>query len=180
LVLDPPINGETAASAAVNAPYYTGNPGDPFKAWDASFTFDYMPSQYITFRFENAYRHADEPYWTGHGGVTPPSPVVGGGFTNNGNASDLVCINGADSGVAGSVEQQGPLAAGAQASLVQANNNCVSMGDGGRFVSYGLSSGSGAVAFPKSTPSTATYPGLWFPDLVKDEDLIDLDILVKF
>jgi hypothetical protein len=180
LVLDPPINGETAASAAVNAPYYTGNPGDPFKAWDASFTFDYMPSQYITFRFENAYRHADEPYWTGHGGVTPPSPVVGGGFTNNGNASDLVCINGADSGVAGSVEQQGPLAAGAQASLVQANNNCVSMGDGGRFVSYGLSSGEGAVAFPKSTPSTATYPGLWFPDRVKDEDLIDLDILVKF
>jgi hypothetical protein len=181
LVLAPPINGETSGSAAVNAPYYTGNPGDPFKAWDASFTFDYMPSQYITFRFENAYRHADEPYWTGHGGVTPPSPITGSGFLNNGNPSDLVCVNGADSTVAGSVEQQGSLAAGAQASLVQANNDCVSMGDGGSNVEYGENNGHGGTfSFPKAAPSTGTYPGLWFPDLVKDEDLIDLDIMVKF
>jgi len=46
LVLLPPINGATAASGT---PYFTENPGDPFKAWDASGTFDYMPSQYITF-----------------------------------------------------------------------------------------------------------------------------------
>src|ERR1700722_4636167 len=31
LVLLPPINGETAPSAAINAPYFTENPGDPFK-----------------------------------------------------------------------------------------------------------------------------------------------------
>jgi hypothetical protein len=52
LVLDPPINGETASSAAINAPYFTGNPGDPFKAWDSSITFDYMPKQWITFRWD--------------------------------------------------------------------------------------------------------------------------------
>jgi len=46
LVLLPPINGATAASGT---PYFTENPGDQFKAWDASGTFDYMPSQYITF-----------------------------------------------------------------------------------------------------------------------------------
>jgi hypothetical protein len=40
LVLLPPINGETAASAAINSPYFTENPGDPFKAWDVSGTFD--------------------------------------------------------------------------------------------------------------------------------------------
>src|SRR4029077_11232277 len=45
LVLLPPINGATAASGP---PYFTENPADPFKAWDASATFDYMPSQYIT------------------------------------------------------------------------------------------------------------------------------------
>src|ERR1700690_3879998 len=66
LVLDPPINGESASSAAINSPYFTGNPGDPFKAWDSSVTFDYMPSQYITFRWEYDYRHASVPYWTGH------------------------------------------------------------------------------------------------------------------
>ena len=31
LVLLPPINGATAASGT---PYFTENPGDPFKAWD--------------------------------------------------------------------------------------------------------------------------------------------------
>ena len=72
LVLIPPINGESAITAATNSPYFTGNPGDPFKAWDTSFTFDYMPKQYITFRWEYDYRHASVPYWTGRGGITPP------------------------------------------------------------------------------------------------------------
>ena len=48
LVLVPPINGATAISGT---PYFTANPGDPFKAWDVSGTFDYMPKQYVTFRF---------------------------------------------------------------------------------------------------------------------------------
>ena len=91
LVLIPPINGETAISAATNSPYFTGNPGDPYKAWDSSFTFDYMPKQYITFRAEYDYRHASVPYWTGAGGITPP-----GG--NNGSPQYYVCSNGSSSG----------------------------------------------------------------------------------
>jgi hypothetical protein len=70
LVLLPPINGATAASGT---PYFTENPGDQFKAWDASATFDYMPSQYITFRWEFDHRAANVPYWSGPGGVTPTS-----------------------------------------------------------------------------------------------------------
>jgi hypothetical protein len=69
LVLLPPINGATAASGT---PYFTENPGDPFKAWDTSATFDYMPSQYITFRWEYNHRAANVPYFSGHGGITPP------------------------------------------------------------------------------------------------------------
>ena len=91
LVLIPPINGESAISAATNSPYFTGNPGDPFKAWDSSITFDYMPKQYITFRWEYDYRHANVPYWTGAGGITPP-----GG--NNGSPQYYVCSSGATSG----------------------------------------------------------------------------------
>src|SRR5437879_3488029 len=68
LVLLPPINGATAASGT---PYFTENPGDPYKAWDASGTFDYMPSQYITFRWEFDHRAASVPYFSGPGGVTP-------------------------------------------------------------------------------------------------------------
>jgi len=91
LVLVPPINGATAITAATNAPYFTGNPGDPFKAWDSSITFDYMPKQYITFRAEYDYRHASVPYWTGQGGITPPTG-------NTGSPQFFVCSNGSSSG----------------------------------------------------------------------------------
>ncbi len=68
LVLLPPINGADAISGS---PYFTQNPGDPFKAWDSSITFDWMPKQYITFRWEYGYRHANVPYFSGRGGITP-------------------------------------------------------------------------------------------------------------
>ena len=83
LTLLPPING---ADAITGSPYFTQNPGDPFKAWDTSFTFDWMPKEYITFRSEYGYRHANVPYWSGHGGITPgdninpstiPNPAAG-------------------------------------------------------------------------------------------------------
>jgi hypothetical protein len=74
LVLIPPINGATAFSGT---PYFTANPGDPFKAWDASATFDYMPSQYITFRWEYNHRAANVPYFSGSGGITPPGGNTG-------------------------------------------------------------------------------------------------------
>lgn len=78
LVLIPPINGATAATGT---PYFTENPGDPYKAWDASTTFDYMPSQYITFRWEYNHRAANVPYFSGSGGITPA-----GGNTGTPNA----------------------------------------------------------------------------------------------
>ena len=73
LVLFPPVNGATAASGS---PYFTANPGDPFRAWDASSTFDYLPSQFLTWRFEWNYRAANVPYFSGRGGVTPPGGNV--------------------------------------------------------------------------------------------------------
>jgi hypothetical protein len=140
LVLLPPINGETAPSAAINAPYFTGNPSDPFKAWDSSFTFDYMPRQWLTFRWEYDYRHASVPYWTGHGGITPPGSG-GVPYTNNGYPQFFACNNGNTSG---------------QLTLSGAEN----------------ASFAGSCANQGST--------VWFPDLRKDESLIDIDIMVKF
>ncbi|MGA2905727.1 MAG: outer membrane beta-barrel protein [Candidatus Korobacteraceae bacterium] len=88
LVLLPPINGATAASGT---PYFTENPGQPFKAWDASVTTDYMPSQYVTFRLEYNHRAANVPYFSGSGGVTPPGGNTGApGSTVPGWAPDLV------------------------------------------------------------------------------------------
>jgi len=74
LVLLPPINGATAFSGT---PYFTAAPGDKFKAWDGSATFDYMPSQFTTFRFEFNHRAANVPYFSGPGGVTPPGGNTG-------------------------------------------------------------------------------------------------------
>ncbi|MGC2325586.1 MAG: outer membrane beta-barrel protein [Candidatus Sulfotelmatobacter sp.] len=135
LVLDPPINGETAESAAINAPYFTGNPSDPFKAWDSSVTFDYMPSQYITFRWEYDYRHASVPYWSGRGGITPPGSG-GVPYTNNGYPQFYAC------------------------------------NDGNSSMQLGLSAAQASCAVQGST--------VWFPDLRRDEQFFDIDILVKF
>ncbi len=135
LVLLPPINGETASSAAINAPYFTGNPGDPFKAWDMSVTYDYMPRQWLTFRWEYDYRHASVPYWSGRGGVTPPGSG-GVPYTNNGSPQFFACNDGNTSGAL---------------TLGAAQTACAGQGS-----------------------------SVWFPDLRRDEQLIDLDIMVKF
>ena len=74
LVLLPPINGATAISGT---PYFTENPGDPYKAWDVSATVDYMPSQYVTFRMEYNHRASNVPYFSGPGGITPPGGNTG-------------------------------------------------------------------------------------------------------
>jgi hypothetical protein len=73
-VLLPPINGATASSGT---PFFTANPGDKYRAWDASITFDYMPRQFITFRSEYNHRAANVPYFTGPGGITPPGGNTG-------------------------------------------------------------------------------------------------------
>ena len=75
LVLVPPINGATAFSGAPT--YFTANAGDAFKAWDATVTFDYMPDQFTTFRFEVNHREANVPYFAGPGGVTPSGGNTG-------------------------------------------------------------------------------------------------------
>jgi hypothetical protein len=135
LVLDPPINGETAPSAAISAPYFTGNPSDPFKAWDSSVTFDYMPSQYITFRWEYDYRHASVPYWSGAGGITPPGSG-GVPYTNNGYPQFFAC------------------------------------NDGNSSMQETLGAAQAACGAQSST--------VWFPDLRRDEQFFDIDIMVKF
>ena len=101
LTLIPPINGATATTGT---PYFTENPGDSYTAWDTTGTFDYMPSQYITFRTELGYRHSSVPYWTGRGGITPPGGNVG-------NAAHYVCSVGSNMGTADSGYGFGSLAA---------------------------------------------------------------------
>ena len=88
LVLLPPVNGATASSGT---PYFTESPGDPYKAWDASLTFDYMPSQFVTMRLEGNHRAANVPYFAGEGGVTPPGGNTGpAGSVVSGWTPDLV------------------------------------------------------------------------------------------
>ncbi len=101
LTILPPINGATATTGT---PYFTENPGDQYTAWDGTGTFDYMPSQYITFRTELGYRHSSVPYWTGRGGITPPGGNVG-------SASHYVCSASSNMGTSDSGFGFGNLAA---------------------------------------------------------------------
>jgi Putative beta-barrel porin-2, OmpL-like. bbp2 len=92
LVLLPPINGATAISGT---PYFTENPNinnsNPFKAWDTSATFSYMPSQYVTFQIEYDHRAANVPYFSGPGGITPAGGNTGApGSVVPGFTPDLV------------------------------------------------------------------------------------------
>jgi len=98
LTLLQPINGATAVSGS---PYFPAYPGSIYKAWDASATFDWMPAQYITFRFETGYRHANVPYWSGRQGITPPGGNVGPVANNGvvGTGASYICTNGSTSAV---------------------------------------------------------------------------------
>ncbi len=88
LTLVLPVNGADAISGT---PYFPAYPGAPFKAYDGTATFDWMPSQFVTFRTEFGFRHANVPYWSGRGGITPP-----GG--NNGSPQNYVCNTGVTAG----------------------------------------------------------------------------------
>ncbi len=87
LVLLPPINGATASTGT---PYFTESPGQKFNGYDYQITFDWMPTQFVTWRAEFTERGTNVPYWAGPGGMTPP-----GG--NNGNPAAYVCNDGVSS-----------------------------------------------------------------------------------
>jgi hypothetical protein len=74
LVLIPPINGATAYTGT---PYFTAAPGDKFVGWDTQLTADFMPREFLTFRFEFNHRASNVPYWSGPDGVTPPGGQTG-------------------------------------------------------------------------------------------------------
>ena len=52
---------------------FSANAGDKFYGWDASTNIDWMPNQSLTLRMELVNRHANVPYFAGHGGVTSPT-----------------------------------------------------------------------------------------------------------
>jgi hypothetical protein len=147
LTLLPPINAATAVSGS---PYYTENPGDRAQMHDGTATLDYMPSQFITFRLETGYRFSDTPYWTGHGGITPP-----GG--DNGNPSDYQCAAGGDSGV-GYVSYNSATGINVAGQPI-AIQNCINNNE-----SNGM----------------AGTKALWWPDLRTNQTVATLAIMIRF
>jgi hypothetical protein len=88
LALVPPINGATAATGT---PYFTENPGQKLFQWDTQLNFQYMPNDWITWWTEATFRHSNVPYWTGSGGITPPTG-------NTGSPASFTCNNGSVAG----------------------------------------------------------------------------------
>lgn len=148
LTLLQPINGADAVSGS---PYFPTFPGSVYKAWDNTASFYYMPKQYISFVWEFGYRHANVPYFTGRGGITPP-----GG--NNGSPANYVCMDNSSTGFGWAVNPANPIDPNG-ANLASAQAYCNGTGGGNTTVSHG---------------------GLWTPDLRKDEPSIRMAIMVKF
>jgi hypothetical protein len=148
LVLLPPINGADAVSGS---PYFQGYPGAKYKGWDGTVTFDWMPSQFTTFRFETGYRYANVPYWTGRQGITPPGANYSLPSTNPGH---FLCSNGNDSGIgAGGIS-------GDNTGNIKNDANI------------------GAVEAACGTPGSLA--GVWQPDLRKSQWENTIAIMVKF
>lgn len=157
LVLIPPINGMSASSSSINSPYFPQNPGDPFTAWDGTVTFDYMPREWATWRWEYGYRHASIPYWAGRGGVTPPAYLGASYGSNNGNPTEFACMDG--SAVPAAPGQAGQVPAG----------------------TTGTGAPTYAINYCNSTSISGTpHGGIWYPDLRRDEQYVDIDFMVKF
>jgi Putative beta-barrel porin-2, OmpL-like. bbp2 len=167
LTLLQPING---ASAVSGSPYFPAYPGSQYKGRDATVTFDYMPSQFVTFRFETGYRASNVPYWSGRGGITPPGGNVGPVANNGsiGTGGSYLCTNGATSVVA-------PL-----------DNS-----SGLPFFSYsgtglGQDNATGGVTAACTSLNTAPSTGaqgpwaLWQPDLRKQQLVNTIAIMVKW
>ena len=150
LVLLPPINGATAVTGSA---YFPEDPGQPFHGTDGTITYDYMPTQYITFRSEYSYRHSDVPYWAGRGGSTPPG---GNTYTAIGSPADFTCTNGSTSADSGLGYTTMP---GLKYSQEYAANIAA------------------AKAVCAANPS---YPTLWQADMRRDQQIITFAILVKF
>ena len=158
LTLLPPINGATAVSGS---PYFPGYPGSIYKGWDATATFDWMPAQYITFRFETGYRHANVPYWSGRNGITPPggnvAPVASNGVVGTG--ASYICTNGSTSVVS-------PLPLSGYSGHGLAVDNA-----------------SGAVTASCTSLNATLGSGpwtLWQPDLRRSQTVSTIAIMVKF
>jgi hypothetical protein len=151
LTLLPPINGANAVSGT---PYFTENFGQPFKMWDTTLTYNWMPKTWATWWAEIGYRHSDQPYWSGRGGITPP-----GG--NTGSPANYVCTNGSTSSALPSSSPSSP-------------TGFTPSGNG-----YLADNVGGAVA----SACTATFGSgwtSWFPDLVKDQATLGFGIMVRF
>jgi hypothetical protein len=149
LTLLPPINGANAVSGS---PYFPEAPGLKYKAWDGTVTFDYMPSQFITFRAETGYRYANVPYFSGRHGITPPGGDVAPLSYNGtvGSSASYICTNGATSVVSSFANYSG----------------------------YGLPVDN--VGNAVSNTCSAIGMTLWQPDLRKSQWAETLSIMVKF
>jgi len=147
LVLLPSINGATASTGSA---YFPENPGQPFHGEDGTFTYDFMPRQFITYRVDYGYRHSDVPYWAGRGGSTPPGSVNAA----IGNPGDFTCTNGTvstDSGLGYTAYPSVNYATEYAMNIKAATQACSLMG-------YSL----------------------WMPDLRRDEQKIIFAILIKW
>jgi hypothetical protein len=156
LTLLPPIN---QAVATTGTPYFTENPGNLAKMYDSTITVQWMPRTWATWWLEGSFRHSSVPYWTGHGGITPPGGI-------NGAPAEYVCTNGTVNFPDTYFSPSG--------NGFEADNGGVANHNG----AVDKSCFQEAAANPSIGSGTGWYA--WEPDLRKDQGLIGAGIMIKF
>jgi len=68
--------------AGVASTAYDTRNGTTFLGFDTSQNISFHPTDNLTIRLENSYHHADNNYYSGHGGVTGPDGYKCGGLYN--------------------------------------------------------------------------------------------------
>jgi hypothetical protein len=94
------INGVNTAPYLAFSPAIAGDTPNNFddaianneklKLFQFTTTFDIMPNDYVTFRFEYGYRNSSIPYFTSSGGTTSPSGYVNGPTSTNPWSANLL------------------------------------------------------------------------------------------
>lgn len=73
-------SGAGSQTVGAGSIYFTQNPGDQLKNWDASTGIQFMPNDHVTIGLEYVERHSNIGYFPGPGGITSPNgwnPPIG-------------------------------------------------------------------------------------------------------
>jgi hypothetical protein len=115
------------------------------------------------------YRHSDVPYFSGHGGITPPNG--NNAFLNTGSPASYVCTNGTFSEVS-------TFAPSGSGFTVDNNGKAFFAGNGPGSIDLSCNAQNGGVNGGENPVNSGWHA--WYPDLVHGQVNVTFAIMTRF